>query len=111
MFANEIMIDKSRKKDHNLRYKLEHWKKMCTFDILNNISEYITLVQLIDSFGNKNHAGSVFGKWISDSNNEKALPLDIDSLNLFCACSDEYYFFAKFQVVDYAVKYFNPKVT
>ena len=82
---------------------------MCTFDILNNISEYITLVQLIDSFGNKNHAGSVFGKWISDSNNEKALPLDIDSLNLMCACSDKEDYIAKFQVVYYAVIYVNTK--
>ena len=33
-------------------YKLEQWKKTGTFYILNNISEYVKLVQLIHSLVN-----------------------------------------------------------
>ena len=68
---------------------------MSTFDILNNISEYVTLVQLMDYIGYVNHAVSVVGECISDYNYEKALPLNIYSLNLICACSDEDYYFSK----------------
>ena len=66
-FANSIMIYKERKfgKQH-LRYKLETWKKTGTFDMMNNISENITLVQLMDSLGNADHAVSVVGNWIFD---------------------------------------------
>ena len=46
------------------------WKKLVTFDVMNNISEHVTLVQLMFSLGNVNHALSVVGKWILDSNYE-----------------------------------------
>ena len=36
------------------------------FDILNDISEDVTLVQLMDSIENVNHAISVVSYWISD---------------------------------------------
>ena len=49
------------------------WKKNDDFDILNNISEYVTLVQLMDSLGNLNYAISIVGHWIFDSNYKKAL--------------------------------------
>ena len=48
-------------------------KKNDAFDILNDISEYVTLVQLMDSLGNLNHAISMIGYWIFDSNYKKAL--------------------------------------
>ena len=41
------------------------------FDILNDISEDVTLVQLMDSLGNANHDISVVGYWILDSNYKK----------------------------------------
>ena len=42
MFANAIMTGKKgRKGDQHLCYKLEHWKKISTFDILNHISKYM----------------------------------------------------------------------
>ena len=55
---------------------------MGTLDILNNISEYVTLLKILDSPGNVKHAVSVVGKCIFDSNNEKYLTLTIESLNL-----------------------------
>ena len=53
----------SRKKigDQYQLYKLEQWKETGTFDILNIIIEYATLVQFMNSFGNVNHAVSVSG--------------------------------------------------
>ena len=48
-------------------------KKKYDFDIRNDISEYVTLVQLMDSLENVNHAISVVGYWIFDSNEEKDL--------------------------------------
>ena len=110
MFANAIMAGEIIIKLYQcLRYKLKHWKKIDTFDILNNIIKYATLVRLMDSIGNVNNSVSVFWKWIFDSNYEKYLTLNIDSLNLICACSDEDDYFVKFQVVYYAVRYINPK--
>ena len=47
-FANEIMTDEARKKgEQHLFHKLEQWKKTGIFDIMNNIIEYVTLVQLM----------------------------------------------------------------
>ena len=48
----------------HLCYKLEQWNKTVTFSILYNISEYVTLVKLMDSLGNVNHAVNVVGKCI-----------------------------------------------
>ena len=48
MFAYEILIYKKIiEGDQHLRYKLEQWKKIGTFDIMNNISKYVILVQLM----------------------------------------------------------------
>ena len=63
------------KVEQNLRYNLNIWKKNYAFDILNEISEDVTLVQLMDSLGNMNHAISIVGHWIFDSNYKKALCL------------------------------------
>ena len=52
------------------------------FDILNNINEYVTLVQLMDSLANLNHAISIVGYWIFDSNYDKELFLTNESLDL-----------------------------
>ena len=59
------MFDKERNKDEqHLSYILEQWKKIVSFGIMNNISENITLVQLIDSLFNVDHEVSVVVKWI-----------------------------------------------
>ena len=58
------------------------WKENNAFDILNDISVYVTLVQLIDWIGNVNCAISIVGHWNFDSNNKKALCLTQESLDL-----------------------------
>ena len=57
-------------------YILRRYQKKGSYDILTDISEHVTLVHLIDYFGNLNHAISVVGYWIFDSNYEKALVLN-----------------------------------
>ena len=49
------------------------WKKNNDFGILNDISEDVTLVQLMDSLGNVNRAIKTVGCCIFDSKYEKAL--------------------------------------
>ena len=45
------------------------------FDILNDMSETVPLVQLMELLGNVNHAISIVGYCIFDSNYKKALCL------------------------------------
>ena len=70
------------KGEQNLRYNMTIWSKNDDFDILNDISENVTLVQFMDSLGNVNHAIIIVGHWISDSNYKKALCLTKVSVDL-----------------------------
>ena len=66
---------KNRRKikvEQNLRYNLTIWKKNDYFGILNDISEDVTLVQLMDSVENVNNSISVLGYLIFYSNYKKA---------------------------------------
>ena len=56
-------------------------------DILKYISEHVTLVQLLDSLVNVKHAISIVGYCIFDSNYEKAVVLNRESLDKICAPS------------------------
>ena len=51
------------KGEQNLRYNTTIWIKYDAFDILNDISENVTLVQLMDSLGNINNAIIKVGNW------------------------------------------------
>ena len=54
---------------------------------MTDISEHVTLFQLMNILGNVNHAISVVEYWIFDSNYEKALLLNRESLDMICAPS------------------------
>ena len=56
------------KGEQNLIYNMTIWKENDAFDILKDISENVTLVQLMESVGNVNHAISIVGHWIFDFN-------------------------------------------
>ena len=60
---------------------------MGSFNILNDISEHVTLIHLMNSIDNVNRAISVVGYWVFDSNYEKELLLNIESLDMICALS------------------------
>ena len=83
---NDIMRDKlCHKGEHHRIYNLNKWKKKGVFDILNEISENVTLVQLMDNLVNVNHAISIVGYWIFDSNYLKTLHLTRKSLDIICS--------------------------
>ena len=78
---------------------------MGEYEILENIGANVTSVQLMDSLGNVNHAISVVGSWIFDSNYERALVLNKASLDMICAPYVGEEQAAKFDKVYYAVRY------
>ena len=59
-FANAILKNEiTIKGEPKVHYTLVKYKKKGSYDILKDISEHVTLVQLIDYLGNINHAISV----------------------------------------------------
>ena len=55
---------KNRRKikgEQNLQHNMAIWKKNGDFNILSDTSEDVTLVQLIESLGNVNHAIIIVG--------------------------------------------------
>ena len=76
-FANDIFRNKKiNKGETKVHYSLIKYKQKGLYKILEDISEDISLVQLMDSWENVNHYISVVGYWIFDSNYEKALVLN-----------------------------------
>ena len=75
------------------------------FDILKDISEHVTLSQLLDSEGNANCAISVVGYQVFESNYEKALVLNRDYLDMICAPYVGGKQVATFQIFFYAVRF------
>ena len=105
-FANDIMSNRRKiKVEQNLRYNLTIWSKNDAFDILNDISENVTLVQLMDSLGNVNHANIIVGHCIFDYNYKKALFLTQVLMDLICSTSIGEEIVATFRSVFYAVIY------
>ena len=93
------------KYEQNLQYNLTIWKKNDAFDILHVMSEDVNFVQLMDSLGNVNHAISIVGYWIFDSNYEKAICLTQETLDLICYPFIGEELVSVFQSVFYAVRY------
>ena len=66
-FAYEIMQNrKINKGEPRVHYSLEKYRQKGEYDILNNVTANVTLVQLMDSLGNVNHAIIVVGSGIFD---------------------------------------------
>ena len=77
-FYTDIMKYKVRMPDEqHLQYNNNKWIEQGNFDILHDISQNVTLVQLMDSVGNVNHAMSIVGYWIFVFNYKKSLPLTL----------------------------------
>ena len=68
-------------------YSLRKCKNNGSYDNMTDISQHVTLFQLMNILGNVNHAISVVEYWIFDSNYEKALLLNRESLDMICAPS------------------------
>ena len=54
-----------------LCYTFESWKISGSFDILNDISKYVILVQFLESIGNVSHALTIYVNMILYSNHKK----------------------------------------
>ena len=93
------------KGEKNLQYNLTIQKKNDDFDILNDISEDVTQVQLMDSLGNVNRAISVVVYWIFYSNYKKSLCLTQELFDIICSNFIGKEMVAAFQFVFYAVRY------
>ena len=78
---------------------------MGEYNVFEDISANITLVQLMDSLVNVNHHISVVGNWIFDSNYEKAIVLNRESLDVVCAPSVDEEQDAIFETVFTAVRF------
>ena len=91
--------------EFRVHYNLIKYRKKGEYNILEDISANVTLVQLMDSLGNVNHDISVVGNWIFDSNYERALVLNRASLYMICAPSAGEEQTARFDKVYYAVRY------
>ena len=65
LFENDAMEDKEQVKgDQYLHCTFKRWKKSISFDILNDISEYVTLVQLLYTNENVSNTVSIDRDWI-----------------------------------------------
>ena len=73
------------KVEPKVHYSLVNYKKKGSYDIIKYISEHVTLVQLMYYVGNVNHAISVVGYWIFESNYNRELLLNRESLDMICA--------------------------
>ena len=81
--ANDILKNKKRNVgEARVHYNLKKHKKMREYKVLKDIIENFTLVQMMDSLGNVNHAISVVVNLIFDSNHEKSLFLNRASLDM-----------------------------
>ena len=87
-FTNAILKNKKTfQGEHKVYFSIRKYKTRRYFDILTEISEHVTLVQLMDYLSNVNHAINVVGYWIFDSNYAKSLVLNRESLDIICAPS------------------------
>ena len=93
------------KGEQNLRYNLTIWNKNDAFDILNDIGENVTLLQLTDSLGNDNNSISIVKYWIFHSNYKKALCLTQAYLDIICYPSIGEELVTMFQSVSYSIRY------
>ena len=85
-FENAILKDEKKLKgEPRVYYILRKYKKKGSYDMMKDISEHLTLFQLMDDLGNVNRAISVVGYWIFDSNYKKALFRNRESLDMICA--------------------------
>ena len=100
-----MLNNKRNKGEVRVHYQLIKYEKKGEYKILEDISANVTLVQLMDSLGNVNHAISVVGNWIFDSNQEKAFVLNKASLDTICVPSVGEEQNVIFEKVCYAVRY------
>ena len=106
-FENAILkrTKKRIKGKPRVYYILKKYKKKDSYDILIDINENFTLVQLMDYSGNVNRAISVVGYWVFDSNHKITLVINREFLDMICAPYVGEEQVAVFETVFTAVRY------
>ena len=75
-YDNSTMTDKVRNKYEQCHHcSSKQCKIINSFYIINDMSGYVTLVQLMDNLVNVSHAVTIYGVWIFDYSSKIALPL------------------------------------
>ena len=86
-------------------------EKRGEFDILNEISDHVALVQLVGTASNANHDLSINVRWICDPKYKRALTLIKESLNIICYSSKyEKEMYAKLSYAYLDIRYVNTKL-
>ena len=96
--------------EQHLHYNIKKCKKQGSLGIINDISENVTLVQLMDTVGNVNNSVSIVVYLIFYFYCKNSLKLTLDSLNLVCSPSVGEGIFSMFKIVFCAVIYINNRV-
>ena len=65
VFENGVMNEKVRNKGRQHK-SIRRKKRKGKLYMINDMSEYVILSQLMDTLGNVNHAVSISGVWIYD---------------------------------------------
>jgi hypothetical protein len=60
-----------------------------SFNVFNDISVYPTVLQLVAKDGNQQHAVTIVGKMVFDSNVPRALPLTKATMDYCCSSDDQ----------------------
>ena len=97
--------NKRNKGEVRVHHQLIKYRSMGEYKVLEDISANITLGQMMDSLVNVNHAISVVGTWIFDSNYEISLVLNRASLDMICVPFVGEENNVIFEKVYYAVRY------
>ena len=80
-------LRKKVKPQYKLLYKV--FKEQYVYDLLLDISLFLTLIHLKEFLGGIQHCVTVVGKYIFDSNIPSVLPLTCDQRNYCCNSGNE----------------------
>ena len=76
-FENSILKNENNiKGEPKVHYIQRKYKKIGSYDILTDMSEHFSLVKFMEYLVNVDHAISVIGYWIFDSNYKRSLVLN-----------------------------------
>ena len=91
-YAKDVLSSSRRVRERGeprLRYSIVEYTEKNKFNPVAEVYNGVTLLQLEDLKGSRNHCVTVAGRWVFDSNLERALPLSYESLHFVCSEVDD----------------------
>ena len=86
-YAKDVMNSHKSTRSHGeprLKYRVEEYTVWDNYDLFQNVSNHVTLVQMQDTSGSLSHCISVAGKWLFDANVERTMPMTYENLDVAC---------------------------